>query len=52
MNKAYHSPALEVSLFSETDIVTASTPVNSGYDDKNGEMNGQYPSGWDQFGIN
>lgn len=52
MNKTYSSPELEVLLFETEDIVTASTPTASGWDDANGEMNGQYPEGWDQFGIN
>lgn len=52
MNKKYQSPKMEALLFEVSDIVTASTPVNSGWDDTNGEMNGQYPEGWDQFGIN
>ncbi len=51
MNKIYETPKMEILSFSETDIVTAS-PIASGWDDKNGEVNSQCPTTWDQFGIN
>ncbi len=51
MNKNYENPELEVLAFTETDIVTAS-PITSGWDGTNGEVNSQCPTTWDQFGIN
>ncbi len=51
MNKKYESPKMEALLFEVSDIVTAS-PIASGWDDKNGEVNSQCPTTWDQFGIN
>ncbi len=52
MNKKYQTPKMDVLMFEIEDIVTASDPVEEGWDSQNGEENKQYPNVWKSYDIN